>query len=214
MSKKIACLISIFLALNLVACQSNQKASINNETKVEKTTVQPIRQAKRVVVLTPLAADLIYQLDKTKLVGVPNGRYTDIIAKSKFSDFPRVGTRSAINLEKIVSLKPDLVMGAEKIHDQTLAKLQELKIPTVARNISSWQDLENQTTELAQLIGTDSKPILDKYQTYLGNIPKNGKSVLVLLRSQPTSSPNKNSWAGNLQRKIQVQKYSSRLSVR
>ncbi len=98
-----ACLISIALTLDLAACsQSNQKASINNETKVEKTTEQPIRQAKRVVVLT-LAADLIYQLDKTKLVGVPNGRYIDIIAKSKFSDFLRVGTRSAINLEIIIS---------------------------------------------------------------------------------------------------------------
>jgi iron complex transport system substrate-binding protein len=142
----IACLISIALALDLVACSHNQKASINNsETKVEKTTVEPIRQVKRVVVLTPLAADLIYHLDKTKLIGIPHGRYIDIIAKSKFSDLPRVGTRSAINLEKIVSLKPDLVIGAEKIHNQTLTKLQELKIPTIAHTISSWKDLENQT---------------------------------------------------------------------
>ena len=197
-----ACLICIALTLNLVACsKSNQEASLNNvKTKLEKT--QPIQQAKRVVVLTPLAADLIYQLDKTKLVGVPNGRYTDIIAKSKFINFPRVGTRSAINLEKIVSLKPDLVLGAEKIHDKILAKLQELKIPTIARNISSWQDLENQTTELAKLIGSNPKPILDKYQSCLGNIPNNQKTVLILLRAQPTSSPNKYSWAGNLLEKF------------
>ncbi|MBW4666142.1 MAG: ABC transporter substrate-binding protein [Cyanomargarita calcarea GSE-NOS-MK-12-04C] len=192
----VAC-ISIFLGLNLFACSHS-----NSETKAEKTPTQPIQQAKRVIVLTPLAADLIYSLDKTKLVGVPNGRYTDIIAKSKFTDFPRVGTRSAINLEKIVSLKPDLVIGAEKMHDQALAKLKELGIPTIARTISSWQDLENQTTELAQHIGVDPKPILDKYKSCLNNIPKNGKSVLILLRAQPTSSPNKYSWAGDLLEKF------------
>jgi iron complex transport system substrate-binding protein len=180
------------LLIILSACSNNPQTQIT----------QPTQKSKRVVALTPLAADIIYNLDKTKLVGIPNGRYTDVIAKTKFNNFPRVGTNTAINIEKIVSLKPDLVLGAEGFHDKVIAKLQELKIPTLVGKISSWQDLEDSTKQIAQQIGADPKPILDKYQSYTSNIPNNGKTVLVLLRAQPTSSPNKNSWAGNLLEKF------------
>jgi iron complex transport system substrate-binding protein len=201
----IAFILTICLTSNLYACSNNSTVNKSN-TQAKQNSTQPIEQAKRVVVLTSLAADLVYNLDKSKLVGIPNGRYTDLIAKSKFTDFPRVGIGTGINLEKIISLKPDLVIGAEGFHDKVLGRLKELGIPTVSGNISSWQDLENSTKELAERIGADPKPILEKYQSYLDNVPKNGKTVLVLLRAQPTSSPNKNSWAGNL---LEIFKYKN-----
>jgi iron complex transport system substrate-binding protein len=208
-------ILTICLSSNLFACSTNQTSTnINNShTKTEQNTKQPVQQAKRVVALTSLAADLVYNLDKTKLVGIPNGRYTDIIAKSKFTDFPRVGTGTGINLETIIALKPDLVIGAEGFHDKILGRLKELGIPIISGNISSWQDLENSTKQLAQGIGVDPKPILDKYQSYLSNIPENGKTVLVLLRSQPTSSPNKESWAGNLIEKFKYKNMAADLQA-
>lgn len=189
------------LAIIISACSNNPQTQIT----------QPTQNSKRVVALTPLAADIIYNLDKTKLVGIPNGRYTDVIAKAKFNNYPRVGTNTAINIEKIVSLKPDLVLGAEGFHDKIIAKLQELKIPTLVGKISSWQDLEDSTKQIAQQIGADPKPILDKFQSYTTNIPNNGKTVLVLLRAQPTSSPNKNSWAGNLLEKFKYKNLAADL---
>ncbi|MBW4599978.1 MAG: ABC transporter substrate-binding protein [Calothrix sp. FI2-JRJ7] len=194
-------LLIFILPIILSACSNNPQTQIT----------QPVQKSKRVVALTPLAADIIYNLDKTKLVGIPNTRYTDVIAKTKFNNYPRVGTNTAINIEKIVSLKPDLVLGAEGFHDKIIAKLQELKIPTLVGKISSWQDLEDSTKQIAQQIGADPKSILDKYQSYTTNIPNNGKTVLVLLRAQPTSSPNKNSWAGNLLEKFKYKNLAADL---
>ncbi|AFZ02849.1 ABC transporter substrate-binding protein [Calothrix sp. PCC 6303] len=196
--KTLILIFAALLSINLFACSNTDKKSTINKTESLTNTQTPIQQAQRVVALTPLAADLIYKLDKTKLVGVPSGRYTDVVAKAKFADFPRVGRNTAINIEKIVSLKPDLVIGSEGFHDQILGKLKELGIQTRTGSIRSWQDLNNQTKEIAKLTGTDPKPILDKFESYLNNIPQNGQKVLVLARPQPTSSPNKNSWAGDL----------------
>lgn len=202
MNYKIICFIcTALLTSNLLACSpKHSSVSQENIKKTENTITQktPITKATRVVALTPLAADVIYHLDKTKLVGVPNGRYTDEVAQTKFADFPRVGRNTAINLEKIVALKPDLVIGAEGFHDKILSKLTELGIPTLQRSIRSWQDLETQTKELATLIGADPNPIISQLRANLNSIPENGQRVLVLLRTQPTSSPNKNSWAGDL----------------
>jgi iron complex transport system substrate-binding protein len=196
--KALILIFTALLSINLFACSNSDQKSTVNKPESLTNTQTPIQQAKRVVALTPLAADLIYNLDKTKLVGVPSGRYTDVIAKTKFADFPRVGKNTAINIEKIVSLKPDLVIGSEGFHDQVLSKLKELGIQTRTGSIRSWQDLDNQTKEIAKITGTNPKPILDKFESYLNNIPQNGQKVLVLARPQPTSSPNKNSWAGDL----------------
>ncbi|MBF2062870.1 MAG: ABC transporter substrate-binding protein [Calothrix sp. C42_A2020_038] len=197
-------IITLLLSLNVLSCSNNGNTISNNPkvNTIDTNITQPTQQVKRIVALTSLASDLIYNLDKTKLVGVPNSRYTDTIAKEKFADFPKVGNNTAINLEKIVSLKPDLVVGAGAFHDKYLAKLQELGIKTVVYNTRSWQDLENQTKDIAQRIGTDPKPIIDRLQSNLSNIPSNNKSVLVLVSVQPTSSPNKNSWAGDLLQKF------------
>lgn len=217
MNQKIYSLVvSNILIFNLFACSQVDNSAVNpnlqqSNHSQSNTNKIPAQKATRVVALTPLAADIIYNLDKSKLVGIPNGRYTDEVAKDKFANIPRVGRNTAINLEKIVALKPDLVVGAEGFHDQLLTKLDELKIPTIKRSIRSWQDLETQTTELANLISQDPKPIIDKFQANLTNIPKNGKTVLVLLRAQPTSSPNKKSWAGDLLTKFNYQNLAADL---
>ena len=96
MKKLLLITLPIFLTINLSACSNNPQSQIT----------QPTQKSKRIVALTPLGADIIYNLDKTKLVGIPNGRYTDVVAKTKFNNYPRVGTNTAINIEKIVSLKP------------------------------------------------------------------------------------------------------------
>ena len=66
---------ALLLSVSLIAC-SNQTDTINQvENTTEENAKPTIKLAKRVVALTPLAADLIYNLDKNKLVAVTNGRY-------------------------------------------------------------------------------------------------------------------------------------------
>lgn len=200
----IAVMIACLLAVNLVGCASeqNQNTATNSDQNINKTLEEPKQLATRVVALTPLAADLIYNLDKSKLLGVPSGRYTDVVAKEKFAKLPRIGGRGNINLEKIVALKPDLVIGSETFQSQALNRLKELGINTVSHETRSWEDLKSLTKDLAARIGADPQSILDKYTTFISEIPQNGKSVLVLVSIQPTLSPNRNSWSGDLLEKF------------
>lgn len=199
----------LLLNLSLFSCSNPSNTVDTNQQKIKANQEQPIKLAKRVVALTPLAADLIYNLDKNKLVAVPNGRYTS--KNAKFKELPRVGIRGNINLEKIIALQPDLVIGIELFQSQALNRLKELGIDTISHQTSSWSDLENITKQLATRIGANPQPILNQYKSFLTNIPENGESVLMLVSRVPVLSPNKNSWAGDLLNKFKYKNMTADL---
>lgn len=210
MNRKITALATaLLLSLSLIACSNDNNTVENLENTTQENAKQPIKLAKRVVALTPLAADLIDNLDKSKLVAVPNGRY--ISKTDKFNELPRVGARGNINLEKIVALQPDLVIGSELFQSQALNRLKELGIDTISHQTSSWQDLEDLTKQLATRVGANPQPILSKYQSFLTNIPDNGESVLMLVSRVPVLSPNQNSWAGDLLTKFKYKNMTADL---
>jgi iron complex transport system substrate-binding protein len=192
--------IAVTISFGLISCGANSNQNNSNQATQTNPSgdrpANPRTAAKRVVTLLPLGADLVHRLDASKLVGVSGGRYIE--ENAKFKDLPRVGERSGINLEKIVALKPDLVIGSDVMHGQLLEKLKQTGIDTLPVRTSNWQDLETATKDIADRMGADPTPILQQYQTYLTNVPQNGKSVLVVAGLQPTSSPNKQSWAGDL----------------
>lgn len=108
------------------------------------------------------------------------------------------------NLEKIVALKPDLVIGAAGFHDQILEKLKATGIRTLATQVTSWQALQDLTHTLATEIQADPAPLLQSYQSMLPTNPVNPGSTLVLVSYQPILAPNKASWAGDLLNQFQI----------
>jgi len=150
-----------------------------------------------VVALTSLSADLINTISKDALVGIPG---SSILKKNKeFNSIPIVSSgRMPPDLEKILSLKPDLVIGAKGFHDRTLSKLKSLEINTLATSISSLDDLDNLNKKLASKLKTRTKSLEEILKNcYLKNKNEN-KNVVVLVSSKPILSPNNDSWAGNL----------------
>ncbi|MBF2013796.1 MAG: ABC transporter substrate-binding protein [Rivularia sp. T60_A2020_040] len=201
--------LAIFLSFLLIACNSttteNSSESSTNVTQIQenKTSKPEIENAKRVVALTSLSADIIHRLDATKLVGIPG---SSLLRKDeRFQKLPAVSEgRTPPNIEKIVALKPDLVIGAVGFHDQTFKKLKDIGIRTLASETNSWDALIKHTQELAQATNTDPTTLLQKYDSFLKDIPKSNNSLLVLVSSQPVLSPNKNSWTGDLLSKFNV----------
>jgi len=192
----------VLLSLLLTACApfSNQVADSPDRNASPVTTVATPEQqaAERVVALSSLAADILFQLDSAKLVGIPDSRLFN--QQPGFQDIPVVSQgRTPPNLEKIVALKPDLVVGTAGFHDRTLADLQRLGIPTLATQVDSWEGLQDLTRTLATAVGADPAPLLQRYQTFLPAAPGTEQpSALVLVSRQPILSPNKESWAGDL----------------
>jgi iron complex transport system substrate-binding protein len=192
--------LAIFLSIVFVGCTNTTTIQQPQEPVAAE---QVAKSVNRVVALTPLTADIIYQLDKTKIVGISGASLLN--KDSRFQDIPRVSEgRTPPNLEKIVALKPDLVIGAEGFSNEITQKLQQLKIPTLLTNIKSWESLEELTKNLAQSINADPQPLLKRYQSFLPNQSYPSPSTLVLVSRQPISSPNKNSWAGDLLTKFNI----------
>jgi iron complex transport system substrate-binding protein len=97
-------------------------------------TVQIAKLPQRIVSLAPSNTEIIYALGlEDRLVGTTD--YCDYpeAAKSK----PRVSGYSTPNLEKVVSVQPDLIL-AEAIHEKTvLPALENLKLTVIVMSAKS-----------------------------------------------------------------------------
>jgi len=205
----------LLLSLAFTACSAATSPPIQQSTPAGSPPVnQPqttnSESAQKVVALTPLTADIIHQLDPTKLVGIPGS--TLVSSNSKFTGITAVtAERTPPNLEKIIALKPDLVVGASGFHDQTMQKLQQLGIKTLLTQVDSWTSLEELTTTLAKSLNVNPEPLLKRYQTFLADIPNQSPATLVLVSRQPILSPNQSSWAGDLLGKFNVKNVAAQL---
>ena len=189
-------MIKLFLFIALFFSGLNLKVLANVFFKENDLLTTKIKKY-RVVALTSLTADLISTISKDSLVGIPG---SSILKKNKeFDSIPIVSSgRMPPDLEKILSLKPDLVIGAKGFHDRPLSKLNSLGISTLSTSISSLDDLDKLNKKLASKLNARTKSLED----ILGSCyPKNknkNKNLIVLVSSKPILSPNKDSWAGNL----------------
>ena len=208
----LALLMSIFLAACTTVNTQQPQTKITSTTETTNTNSQqlPKGSAKRVVALSPLSADIISRLDQTKIVGITGSKlFKD---DSIFQDIPRVSEgQSPPNLEKVVALKPDLVIGAEGFFNIQIQKLQQLGIPTLLTKVNNWESLEELTKILAKSIDADPQPLLNRYKSFLPEKPIQGFSTLALVSRQPILAPNKNSWAGDLLAKFQAKNIAADL---
>ena len=170
---------------------------LSNPIRSSKIKTEDNNKIARVVALTSLSADLVNYISNESLLGIPGSSL--LKNNNDFSNKTIVSSgRMPPDLEKILSLKPDLVIGAKGFHDRTLSKLNSLKINTLSTSISSLDDLNILYKEIASKLNTRTKSLEDILgNCYLKNKDKN-KNVVVLVSSKPILSPNNDSWAGNL----------------
>ncbi len=198
--------IGILLSIILTACSTTSNLSVQEVTSPSPISTSITNQkskSAKIVALTSLSADIISQLDQTKLVGIAG---SSLLNKDpRFQNMTRVSEgQTPPNLEKILALKPDLVIGAEGFSNQTTEKLKQLGIQTLLTKVDSWESLEALTKNLAQSINADPQALLNRYQTFLPEKRESNPTTLVLVSRQPILSPNQASWAGNLLSKFQA----------
>ena len=200
------------IAIFTIACNPAIPSQSTAPTTPEQSPTAEVKPvgASKVVALTSLSADIVHRLDKTKLVGIPGSRL--LRENAEISKITQVSEgQTPPNLEKIIALKPDLVIGATGFHDQVLAKLKELGIKTMTSSITSWQSLEELTKAIATEIQADPTALIQSYQSLISAKATTPKSTLVLVSSQPILAPNKNSWAGDLLTQFQINNAAAEL---
>ena len=178
---------------------------------VNKVQSNSLKNNIKVVALTSLTADLINTISKDSLVGIPG---SSILKKNKeFKSIPIVSSgRMPPDLEKILSLKPDLVIGAKGFHDRPLSKLNSLGISTLSTSISSLDDLDNLNKKLATKLKTRTKSLKDILRSCYSKKKIKNKNLVVLVSSKPILSPNNDSWAGSLISSFKLNNLASEIS--
>ena len=165
---------------------------------------------KRIISLNSLSADIVSKLDNNSLIGIPG---SSLLKKDNRFDNKIIISegRTPPSVEKIIKLKPSLVIGSSGFHDQILNKLNDLNIKTLKTNTNSITQLEKLIKDLANYLDKDpSKLNKDLYNCYKNTSKKRGSAV-VLASTKPLLSPNSNSWAGKLLERFNFDNISKNL---
>ena len=189
---------SVGISLMLCGCSDLNQSSPNIEISNNSSS-----KIQRVVTLTSLSTDIVSSISSNKLVGIPGSSlFKD---KIDYQELIRISQgRTPPNLEKIVSLKPDLVIGTKGFHDKILSKLKDINVGTLSYELKDWDSLEDTINLISSKLSiNDSKRSNEIMNTNLKEcmvINKQNKNpnVVVLASTKPILSPNSKSWAGNL----------------
>ncbi|HWT38007.1 MAG TPA: helical backbone metal receptor, partial [Paraburkholderia sp.] len=134
-----------------LAFHAHAAITVTDDTGAPITLAQP---AQRVISLAPHVTEMIYAAGGgAKLVGAVS--YSDYPPEAK--QVPRVGDNKALDLERIVALKPDLIVvwrhgNAQRQTD----RLRELHIPLYFSEPHRLDDIAVSLTKLGALLGTAS----------------------------------------------------------
>ena len=172
-----------------------------------------LNKRKKIVALTSLSADLVNSIDSKSLVGIPGSSL--LKSNPSFQNIAIISSgRMPPNLEKIISLKPDLVIGANGFHDKPLSKLNQLGVKTLSTKIKNLKDLENLNKEINSfLLKKDIEPLSNKISNCYSSSSKisKDKNVIALVSTKPILSPNSKSWSGNLIKRFGLKNLTSEL---
>jgi ABC-type Fe3+-hydroxamate transport system substrate-binding protein len=157
------------LAIGLWGCNTGKPPVVSTEkgSPADGTaaaiaqSATPITNAKRTVALSSLSADILYQLDPKKLVGVAHDRR--VAEHDDLSQYPNIGDGRDFDVKAILKLRPDLVVGIAGVHERVLSQLEEAGIPTQRYTLNGWDGLFETIEDLARATDSDPKPLLDRY---------------------------------------------------
>ena len=138
---------------------------------------------ERIVVLSPSFLELVEAVDG-KVVGRAKTQVGKVPAFAK--DAAEVGFIFNINVEKIVELKPDLVIAYKGMHERYLHTLESNNIPVVVLNLKSYEDVKHSMLTIGKIMRKDDKAQkvvanLDKdINATVSKLPKSERSVAIL----------------------------------
>jgi iron complex transport system substrate-binding protein len=147
----LARLVPAFIAVALCAISLHAHAAITVTDDTGATVTLPA-PAQRVISLAPHVTELLYAAGGgAKIVGAVS--YSDYPPEAK--QLPRVGDNKALDLERIVALRPDLiVVWRHGNAQQQLDRLRELHVPLFFSEPHHLDDVAVSLTKLGQLLGT------------------------------------------------------------
>lgn len=118
-------------------------------------TIELPRPAQRVVTLAPHATELVFAAGGAeRIVGTVG--HSDFPPAAR--DIPRVGDHRQIDIERIIALKPDLlIVWLHGNSARQLEQLRKLRIPLYYSEPRKLDDISRSVLRIGQLLGTESQ---------------------------------------------------------
>jgi iron complex transport system substrate-binding protein len=147
----------------------------------------PLRVYRRIVVISPGAVEVLYMIGaESAIAGLTSGR-DPIWPEEKTVLLPSVGNTARPNLEAIIALEPDLIIG-NGMTAALMADLSSRDYTVILHNADSLADIFNSALILGRLTGKDAEARalvgekeaqLDSLKTELKNRPLNLKGAFL-----------------------------------
>lgn len=208
-------LILAILAFSLVsACRGNSPQQALQADNRSTDAVQVVEHARgktkvpinpqRVVVLSG-SLDTVLSMG-VKPVGSVEVEQEDSYLKNKAAGTESIGSPDSPNLESIVALKPDLILGAEFYDDKNYELLSQIA-PTVITEVSTsgdWQKMLNKyaealgKTDKAKQILADYDARIEKFKAQMGNRLQQTEVSIVRVRKDSTQIYLEDSFCGTV----------------
>jgi iron complex transport system substrate-binding protein len=142
----------LFLALWLIVCHASAAITARDDNGATVVLQKP---AQRVVTLAPHTTELVFAAGGgDKIVGTVT--YSDYPAEAR--NIARVGDHRHIDLERVIALKPDLlVVWLHGSAERQLEPLRKLGIPLYYSEPHKLEDIPDSVIRLGRLLGTEAK---------------------------------------------------------
>lgn len=146
--------------------------------------------ANKLVVLEPSAVEILLALKaKEEIVGIAKPSTLDIYPKEESQTLKSVGTYIKPSIEKIVSLKPSLVIAGH--HSINVKQdLENFKIDTMLLNANTLKDLKENIKKLGKLVNKENEAndLVLKLENDINSLKDDklkNKKVLFVFSSNP-----------------------------
>mgnify|MGYP000932001515 FL=1 len=116
------------------------------------------KKYNRIVVLDPATVEMIYMLGaEDKIVGVANLERSKVWPEEKVAKLESVGTFIKPSLEKIIALKPDLVITSALTDDNLNNGLKSNNIEAKRIQANSIEEIFTNFMEVAKMLGKENE---------------------------------------------------------
>lgn len=147
-------------------------------------------QPQRIIVLSPQLLDLLYSVDGHAIAHAtsPGGTVPDEAERIE-----EVGGMTTVNTEKLLALKPDLVIGSVVFHRELTAILDASNVPFALFNLSTYADLQQKAVLFGQLSGTENKArealadLDQEIREWTARVPASDAPTFIMLNVTPNS---------------------------
>ena len=145
---------SFYLALLIISMFIISCARKNDENAKKGEN----KKYNRIVVLDPATVEMIYMLGaEDKIVGVANLERSKVWPEEKVAKLESVGTFIKPSLERIITLKPDLVITSALTDDNLNNGLKSNNIESKRIQANSIEEIFTNFLEVAKILGKENE---------------------------------------------------------